>query len=801
MSDGRSSHRSIHVIHRAFGILGAVLIGGLMAGVGGCDSGNGGAGGGSGRALYPRVDTPLVAAPAGGRDSEGASPDPLTLVKGTGDSPEPVLLGIQTDLSPGTLWHSPANQVSLFADLARIGLGAPSFLAYSSPTGIASLRPGGVMTGDQMRENWLLAAFPGASGWTDWDSPWAVFFQNRPRHVVLETNTVTIGFDGPAGWWTLMPLYGTYLPPQQGREILKAQGLKEKGLLTWEWPLVVARDPLTRLRYWAGATRRFPVRTGGGVGVRGRKGAVVLTERFDWMEIPDAWSTRPVEIAPVSPVLGLVLTKGQTFPVKFSKAPFDFEMPTVYGPWFGVPDARETTMSFAVLEYINESERVTGAGRATSAITAPAAAALEALRDAGREVFQAEGGYRPEGGGDWASKAALTGYLWQARALEFLDETSRSNAVVDLRRGLRDHVLVPERWAELAPGVNGVEPKAPEREPRDVDDPEWASSLVQALWAVAHGTGDRALVRERWPLVRQAWERHRTVTWAGFGRRGIATLGDGAAPAIAWTRLAWLAGDQEAYRAGCGDVARELVLLHARLRGGAWFREQQPWRPGPAMPETVAPWRLPVGTLGWEVAGPGWNSEGIENWPGNRWRRFVDWDVARFCRHQLAAEVEREIGWLEQARSGGVDKGEFREVLAALREMGFGLGKKDARTVLDATIAPGAPSSARFARALAILRAEGWVRTELLIPPVDLEVADVPESAGVGETGGHLIQTIDPGGPDGSPRWPRVRWVRWPAPGGGLWDVGEVRAGNADMPAGVNSVEGSHGIRWEFRGR
>ncbi len=780
---------------RRHGMAGGGWLGSWMGGVGllallwavsGCDPGGGG--GSSGEARYPLLKpsgetgvAPVSVVAPGHSNLVGA-------MRRFSPIQSPILSGIETELSPGTLWHSTADQVFLFSDLAKIGLGAPAFLAYSSPTGIATVRPGGVMTGDQMRENWVLAAFPGAVGWTNWDSPWAVFFQNRPRHVALETNTVTIAFDGPAGYWTMMPLYGTYLPPQQGREVLKAQGLKEKGLLTWEWPLVVARDPLTRLRYWAGATRRFPIRAGGDVLIRGKQGTVTLRETFEWFDMPDAWSTRAVEVAPISPGLGLVLTRGQSFPVEFSKAPFDFEMPTVYGPWFGVPGVSSYTMAFRVLRYVNEAERVvpTG-GRGGSATTS---AAMERLRQAGRELFASVEGYRPQGGADWVSKEALRGYLWQARALEFFDDSIRSNALVCLRRAMWERVLAPERFVErLAKNPDGGVMRFPEG--NGLADKEWASALLQAVWAVAHATGDRDGVRQRWPLLQRAGQRLGHTSWVGFGRGETSTLGDGAAPALAWARLAWLAGDVESYRDGCGAVARELALLYGRLRGGTWFREHQPWRPGPLMPETVAPQRLVGGTGGWAVSGPGYASVEGENWPGDRWVRFVDWDVARFCRDHVLAEVRREVAEMEKVVGAA---GRSTSGWVGLHEMGFAATGSESRLSLEDPALPEGDLSAVLARCLAMLKAEGLVRSERLIPAVDLEGPEVP---GQGEPwSSHLIQTLDLG-PGNPVQWPRLRWVNWMTPTGVVWDVGEVRAGNADFPRAFAPVQAPHGQRWD----
>ena len=59
---------------------------------------------------------------------------------------------IESGLFPATLWHSRAESLVLFANLQSTGLGGPTFLAYSSPTGITTLRPGMRTRGDQLHE-------------------------------------------------------------------------------------------------------------------------------------------------------------------------------------------------------------------------------------------------------------------------------------------------------------------------------------------------------------------------------------------------------------------------------------------------------------------------------------------------------------------------------------------------------------------------------------------------------------------------------------------------------------------------
>lgn len=209
------------------------------------------------------------------------------------------------------------------------------------------------------------------------------------------------------------------------------------------------------------------------------------------------------------------------------------------------------------------------------------------------------------------------------------------------------------------------------------------------------------------------------------------------------------------------------------------------------MPEGVVPRRLLGGTAGWELAGPGYPASTTEPWPGERWVRFLDGDVARFCRDHLAAEIRRDVAQMEQA----LEKGRLAAAgVAGLNEMGFTAPGSTGRLSLENPPLATGMASEIIARCLGVVRAEGLVRTERLIPAVELdgleaEGSDVP-------TEGHLIQTVEAGS-GRPPTWPRLRWGNWVTPTGAVWDVGDVRAGNDENPRGVSRRAVNHGRRWD----
>jgi hypothetical protein len=755
-----------------------------------------------------------------------ASPEPARRPVSAELSTNAPLTVLQTELFPATLWRSRESRVRVFSDMSATGLGGATFVSYSSPTGIATLRPGDWLDGGQMRENWFLAGFSGAPGWTNWDSPWAVFLERRPKRVQLGTNGLELQFIGAARHFSLMPIYGYYKPPQEGHEFdttsVAAAGkgsrakereksgaggggrqkgertsMKRPKLQVWEWPLAVARDPLTRLRYWAGATRRFPVRCEEAVSVDRERDVVTLRHRFDWLEIPDEWGTRPIRISPVSPTLALALKVGPRFPVTFSQPPFDFEIATPFGPFHGIPEADGYDASFPVLRYVNETETPAAPLSLGSDPTVVAAAAR--LRELVANLVSGKTG----------TVAAGT-ELSLARALPWLGGTDRTNATAWLAKRFREEILIPARVQDRAMGAatgTGRALPAP-GEPGSgaaVNESTEVGRLLPALWAYVHFTGDHGLVRDRWSLIRSLFTIPARTRWAGFGGEGVASMGAGASESLAFARLAYLAGDAASYQLGCSAFARELVHLHVRQCGTAWFREQQPWHSMEAIDEDAVPSMLQGDPSGWHLG----NLEGREVPSGRslferRWMGFEDPDVARFLRAHLSADVLHEVS----QHFGAPEPSE--------RAAGQELGEGVSRILLESLLVSAAPTNlARLAATarisgspvevladcLAVLRGGQPLRFERLIasaPSSDFQAGLEGEPTG---SNPDLVQSIDL--PEvGVAAWPRVAWWGWRTPAGARWNFGEVRAGDDLLAAPKESGRvplNRNTVRYEFR--
>jgi hypothetical protein len=277
-------------------------------------------------------------------------PKPLTF-----DAPTR-LTCVQTELSPAVLFHAKTNYIGFFTELERGGLAAPSYAAVSTRNGPRAFRNGERIEAADLEENWVLAWFAGARGWTNGDCPSVIYLQRKPRRMVLDTNGLHFYFAGEAGDTVLLPLYGSYRPPAEGKASNMTFGGKK--VQTWQWPKVLTREPLMRVRYWASALREFPIYCEETFSVDRSTDSVTIRQKFVYHAIDDDWGTKHLKLNPISPTLGLAL-KDRQFPVQFSRQVRDLEMPTPVGLYRAAEGEEPLEATFFVLQHINEERKTT----------------------------------------------------------------------------------------------------------------------------------------------------------------------------------------------------------------------------------------------------------------------------------------------------------------------------------------------------------------------------------------------------------------------------------------------------------
>ncbi|HUR45898.1 MAG TPA: hypothetical protein VMZ27_08510 [Candidatus Saccharimonadales bacterium] len=694
---------------------------------------------------------------------------------------------VQTELSPATLYHSSSNYFGLFRGMTNSGLGAPSYLALPTPQGPKIFRNGTNIQASLMEECWLLVWFEGAKGWTNWDSPWAVFLQHKPKALKLNADGLHLDFPGAAGDVVMMPLSGYFKPSLTNSDYLALHHLPAKKIKTFTWSSALPKDPLMRTRYWASAMREFPLYCEDTFSIDRAQDTVTIRQRFQWHSIRDDWNTQPLKLAPVSPALGQA-SLDKTFPATFSKIPVNLEIFTPAGPCLAVENVDSYDVTLKLLQYVNETE---ASDPISTNVPAVVQAALDKLQKTAQDKFRDPNKYEYDHGGLNNFCWAIQGDQWYARALPYMDAQTRSNAVTSLRKYFRDDVLVTNRFkAREYPKGSGQEffiLEGPGIGSWGIlgDPGKFSANMLETVWAYAHYTGDWELIRERWPLIKKLFVTPAETRWAGFGRDAIAELGDEAPPCLAMARLAYKVGDMDTYNYAAQMYARELVHHFLKQKGADYFRKNQPYHSMEFMDEEVYLTNLWGDTAGWQIDGPSYPSKADERQFNNRWVRFKDADTARFYRELLSEDVRREMDRLEgrwDAKRKYVNDSQGMPSLVQLRSLLL----NESPAALARLASPdqfSGPPSGIIGSCWSVLRTSHPTRYERLIPAgaaspfvTGLERSVAGPNPGVVQS----ILTSDE--QSRSPTWPLVSWWKsWKTPTNQRWNFGYV------MPTRVGS--------------
>ena len=690
---------------------------------------------------------------------------------------------IQTELSPATLYGSTTKYLAFFARAKDTGHSGPTFAAYVTAGSPRVVAVGSPMDPATMGECWVLVWFAGAEGWTNWDSPWAVYLQRKPAAIRFDADGLAFRFDGPAGYAVLLPLYGYYKPPQKDKEFLAAHGLVSKNIRPWEWAKGLPADVLTRVRYWANVSREFPVYCEDSFSVDRSADTVTIRQKFEWISIEDDWKTPHLKLAPVSPVLALASMDAK-FPVIYSKPLADPQMFTPYGPYMGVENADTYDVTFQVLQYVNATE----ACDPPRPDADPAVQqALDRLRKTASGKFKSPDKYDYDHGGMNNFCWAIMGDQWYAKGLPYYDDATRKIALASLRKYFHEDVLAPARLKERE------FPKGSGRTYLILEGPgigswgvlgdagKFSTNLLETLWAYGHFTGDWDVLKERWPMVLKLFCTPPEAKWVTFGREAIAEMGDEAAPCLAMARMAYKVGDMNTYGYACYLFARELAHHWVKQRGAPYYRANQPWHSMEFMPEEVYLTNLWGDTAAWQIDGPAYPARTGERQFNNRWVRFKNEDVGRFYRDFLLDDVRKELDLLTgrwEPKRKFVNDSHIMPSLVQLRSLLLNETPAD----LAKLATPdqfGGPASGVIASCISVLRTSHPTRLERLIPAGD----PTPFVAGLErEVGGpntYLAQAVhsevkDPRTKETRPIWPMVTWWGWKTGQHDRWMFGQV---------------------------
>jgi len=681
--------------------------------------------------------------------------------------------------------------------MAEYGLGTPAFAAFNTPTGPKIHTNGEPMDVKWMEENWVLVWFAGASGWTNWDSPWVIYLQHKPTGMSLDKNGLHFEFTSDAGDVVLFPLYGYEKAPLKGKDYLAAHGLPSNKIRTWEWERAIPREPLMRVKYWACATREFPIYCEDSFSVNRASDTLTIRQHFQWHSIHDDWKTRHIKLAPISPPLAFAFMDKQ-FPVEFSEPVRDFALFTPYGPYLAAENVDGFDATFKLLQYINETEAY-DAPQTTNHPTVQAA--LDRLRTTAREKFHGpEYAQQDERTGSVCQ--ALSGDLWFAKALPYYEAVTRTNALASLGKHFREEVLIPSRFIlrDLPAGSGRsyyvLEKPGIEQAGMSGDFRQFNASLLETLWAHAHFTGDWDLLKQRWDLVKKLRCTPAEASWVSFGCEPTAELCDQAAPCLAMARMAYRIGDIDTYNYACCMFVRELVQVYAKQRGADYFRRHQPWHSMEFLPGEVYLNSIRGDVAGWQIDGPSYPAETQERQWTNRWVRFNNEDVARFYRDYLKDDVRRELDVFSRRWEAKRKYDHDPNLMPSEVQLrSFLLNASPAQLATVATPQQfSGPAAGVVASCISVLRTSHPTRYERLIPAGDPSPFVAGPEREVAGPNPCLVQAIqskldDTVNQSPQPIWPEVTWWKsWKTPTGHRWTFGHVTPLRQGTPTAVQAV-------------
>ena len=166
--------------------------------------------------------------------------------------------------------------------------------------------------------------------------------------MTLNDDGLHLDFPTAAGDVVLLPLYGVEKPPQAGRDPAAdpTSPPRKTRIKTWEWPQVLTRDPLTRIRYWGAATREIPLACE--ESVERTNGTVTLRSHFTWHALEDDWKTRAIKLAALAPPLARAAKAG-SIRLQFSRPWFDLDFLLPDGPGLAVEGVDAFTVTLPAL--------------------------------------------------------------------------------------------------------------------------------------------------------------------------------------------------------------------------------------------------------------------------------------------------------------------------------------------------------------------------------------------------------------------------------------------------------------------
>jgi len=388
------------------------------------------------------------------------------------------------------------------------------------------------------------------------DAPILLTFERRPATAQKSSGAVRFDFAMRAGVISAMPLFG----------LVRADA---STIATWKGGLPA--DPLNRARVLTPLLAGFPIDCQESYSLDEAAGKVIVTDRYTYLDVADAWGTKPLHAAPVPPV---VLRAGQMgYPVSYpAGTPVDTGVATFYGPFAYVAGGlvQYTLPLPAALMRLPAAVRVDGD------------ASLDRVRSELLALIRNDTPAEPATAFlDNDDRAAA----FLAAALPVLDATSvEAQKAASFATRAVEHGFIASSLQELVEPVTGQRylNSAKYWASAEPFDKEWYTGRQLAALAEVAESVNLDVARGLWPKALGLYRYDRIFFDWALGSVlssvfGFTALCDGIH--FAWegmlgtARLARLLGDTETYRDAAYRAARQQTALFAAWHHAAWVKQ------------------------------------------------------------------------------------------------------------------------------------------------------------------------------------------------------------------------------------
>jgi len=511
--------------------------------------------------LVPIAVALLIAppAPAAGLDSEVNSVQ-ADLAAAAGRD----FVLYHNDIFPGMLLRTRSRTLYLFRELGRVGLSAPTHMAWSE-RGSVRVAAAPAQSGVRLDKPWIIVWFSGGQGWQETrfirhsfnrspsfkpqvspiDVPWMIVLQ-RPAVARLDAEGLAIEAQEPLGDVVVMPLFAS-------------QKLSPR--VTARWAAGLPRDVVQRADRWTAISRRFPVYVKEDYQVDEAADEVRIRNTFDYITIRDAWNTEPRTIAPVAPVIALAYAGN--WRVNFDRRPTDLQTVTHWGPYYAVEGAQGHVCTIrGILKYIDEVETI---GQLNTAVPGFEEARDLLLR---RMSTAAGGGADPRGAYsiDWGM--GMLGAWMRAMKLLPDDLKKRLSDYIQREDLLNGYFLNPDIYVEEQVPIGEkatipvlvVKPRKGLQTYSD-DLVKQTSRMPYVVWQYGYYSGDWDTVRAKYDMVKKMYGFNLLLGWSNVGPEYTAEHAKISAKQgpIGLGRLAKQFGDQATYDYAAYLLAKALI--------------------------------------------------------------------------------------------------------------------------------------------------------------------------------------------------------------------------------------------------